>query len=101
MPCSLPYAFSQLSSTLTNAEYFASSSHWQDPPDYWQNIVWPSYLYAHSSLFLDGDVEHGKIDPSVAENIVLLEANELGMEEMVEKACKAIFKAVRVREGLE
>ena len=33
---------------------------WQDPPGYWNDIVWPAYLKAHSKMFRNNDVEHGE-----------------------------------------
>jgi len=35
-------------------------SFWQDPPGYWDNIVWPAYLKAHRKIFQNSDVEHGQ-----------------------------------------
>ena len=26
---------------------------WQDPPDYWDNIVWPAYLEAHQHMLVN------------------------------------------------
>ena len=34
-------------------------SFWQDPPGYWNDVVWPAYLKAHSKMFQNNDVEHG------------------------------------------
>ncbi|PVF94935.1 P-loop containing nucleoside triphosphate hydrolase protein [Serendipita vermifera] len=36
-------------------------SFWQDPPEYWDNIVWPAYVKAHERIFEGGDVDRGKL----------------------------------------
>ena len=33
---------------------------WQDPPFYFDQIVWPAYVEAHAGMFECGDPEHGK-----------------------------------------
>lgn len=66
----------------------------QDPPGYWDDIVWPAYLSAHRSLFLNGDVEAGPPDPDKIDGLVLLEASQLGMEDMVRKTCEVVFDRV-------
>jgi len=73
----------------------------QDPPEYWDKCVWPAYLRAHAPLFLSHDVEHGAVDPSTIEGVQLLEANELGMEAMVVRACEVIYEAVESGKGRE
>jgi hypothetical protein len=35
-------------------------SYWEDPPGYWDGIVWPAYLKAHVKMFQNDDVEHGE-----------------------------------------
>ena len=35
-------------------------SFWEDPPGYWDDIVWPAYLKAHRKMFQNNDVEHGQ-----------------------------------------
>lgn len=62
----------------------------QDPPNYWENIVWPAYVSAHAPLFLNGDVEAGQPDSKKIEGVVLLEASELKMDGMVDRACQLI-----------
>lgn len=67
----------------------------QDPPGYWDDIVWPAYLSAHRKLFLAGDVESGAPNPDAIEGLVLLEANGLSMEDMVRRACESVYDRVR------
>ncbi|BGP50396.1 ribosylnicotinamide kinase [Rhodotorula kratochvilovae] len=74
---------------------------WRDPPEYWDLCVWPAYLRAHAPLFAGGDVERGEFDPQAIEGVQLLEAKELGMEEMVVRACEAIYEAVESGVGRE
>lgn len=62
---------------------------WRDPPKYWENIVWPSYVDAHKRIFEDGDVEHGKLT-GVIEDLVLLETLEISLTEAVERSCQVI-----------
>jgi nicotinamide/nicotinate riboside kinase len=62
---------------------------WRDPPDYWENIVWPAYVDAHSRIFENGDVEHGK-PTGVIEGLVLLETLDMSMTEAVERCCQVI-----------
>jgi hypothetical protein len=59
------------------------------------NIVWPAYLSAHRPLFVKGDVENGKIDSSVIDGVELLEASELGMEDMVRRSCETVYELVK------
>lgn len=35
-------------------------SWWQDPPGYWDDIVWPAFIKAHRKMFQNNDIEHGK-----------------------------------------
>ncbi|GAA6043959.1 hypothetical protein JCM8097_004889 [Rhodosporidiobolus ruineniae] len=70
-------------------------SLWQDPPNYWDECVWPAYLRAHRPLFLNGDVEHGATDPSAIEGVDVLEAKELGMEQMVVRALERLYETVK------
>jgi nicotinamide/nicotinate riboside kinase len=66
----------------------------QDPPNYWDNIVWPAYLSAHRPIFENGNIETGPIDAAKISGVTVLEASEMGMEEMVERACGLIYEYV-------
>jgi len=35
----------------------AEGSLWRDPPQYWEQIVYPAYVRAHERMFKDGNVE--------------------------------------------
>ncbi|KAM0790659.1 hypothetical protein ACM66B_004519 [Microbotryomycetes sp. NB124-2] len=67
---------------------------WRDPPNYWDNIVWPAYLKAHKPLFVNGDVEQGQIDESVISGVELLEAKDLTMDELLSRAAQTVFDFV-------
>ncbi|KDQ28011.1 hypothetical protein PLEOSDRAFT_158119 [Pleurotus ostreatus PC15] len=71
----------------------AEGALWRDPPQYWENIVYPAYVEAHRHLFVDGDVEHGKL-ASDADKLVLLETLEMTMGNAVEKCCSVLDGAL-------
>lgn len=71
----------------------AEGALWRDPPQYWENIVYPAYVEAHRHLFVDGDVEHGKLT-SDADKLVLLETLEMTMGNAVEKCCSVLDGAL-------
>lgn len=48
--------------------YVTSESFWVDPPNYFDDIVYPSYARSHSRLFLHGDVEQD-LDPTVKKKL--------------------------------
>ncbi|RPA97127.1 P-loop containing nucleoside triphosphate hydrolase protein [Choiromyces venosus 120613-1] len=48
--------------------YATVEGYWQDPPGYWDQIVWPNYLKAHKHLFVNGDVE-GELDGEVISSL--------------------------------
>ncbi|KAI8992868.1 P-loop containing nucleoside triphosphate hydrolase protein [Trametes punicea] len=64
----------------------AEGSLWRDPPNYWEQIVWPAYVEAHQGILENGDVEHGKPNGKVP-GLVLLEGLELSMTDMVDRVC--------------
>jgi hypothetical protein len=85
---------------------------WQDPPHYFDNIVYPAYVDAHKHLFTDQDVEKGQLAPDwyrrvmgshavteeeddkVAEVFTPAEGSE-GMQEMVAKGLERIYEVAR------
>ena len=38
-------------------------SLWRDPPGYFDDIVYPAYVRAHTHVFEAGDVEQGAVSP--------------------------------------
>lgn len=75
-------------------------SVWEDPPFYFDEIVWPAYREAHARMFEGEDVEHGA--PIVASlrtqdggpvpHLSLIEAEHKPTEDVVRDACDAIYK---------
>ncbi|KAF8638020.1 hypothetical protein AX16_010652 [Volvariella volvacea WC 439] len=63
---------------------------WRDPPHYWEQIVYPAYVDAHRDLFVDGDVENGALNGNKVKGLVLLEALELSMSDMVDRCCEVL-----------
>ncbi|MBW0475715.1 hypothetical protein O181_015430 [Austropuccinia psidii MF-1] len=47
---------------LRQLYYTAEGDTWVDPPNYWDQIVWPAYLFAHQHMFQDENVETGEFD---------------------------------------
>jgi len=64
-------------------------SLWRDPPNYWEDIVYPAYLDAHKDIFVDGDVEHGSLTSTVDE-LILIESLEISMSDAVEQCCSVL-----------
>ncbi|TFK89469.1 P-loop containing nucleoside triphosphate hydrolase protein [Polyporus arcularius HHB13444] len=64
-------------------------SLWRDPPNYWEQIVWPAYVEAHEGIVENGDVEHGKSNGKVA-GLLLFDGLELSMSEMVSRVCEVL-----------
>lgn len=57
--------------------------------------MYPAYVEAHKSLFINGDVETESINEEKISGVVLLEGRDLTIEDMVDKACGAIFDQVK------
>ena len=73
---------------------------WQDPPFYFDQIVWPAYLEAHAGMFEHGDPVHGKViapendeapDGGAIQNVIVLEAGSCTKHQLALAACDAIF----------
>lgn len=73
---------------------------WEDPPFYFDEIVWPAYVEAHGRMFERGDVEHGALiqpttndtpDGGPVKEMILLEAEGYSKEEANRHACKKIL----------
>lgn len=77
---------------------------WEDPPFYFDEIVWPAYLEAHAKMFENSDVEHGALLPTSDENntdggpvkdLVLIEAEALQKEGVTDQACQAVLHGLQ------
>ncbi|KAJ3847538.1 P-loop containing nucleoside triphosphate hydrolase protein [Lentinula lateritia] len=73
----------------TAVQFDPEGSLWRDPPNYWEQIVWPAYLEANRDIFADEDVEHGGPSGKVPE-LVLIDAIEASMEELVQRCCEVL-----------
>lgn len=81
---------------------------WQDPPHYFDNIVYPAYVDAHKQLFENGDVEKGELAPDWYRRVMGREAETVeendkiaevftptegpdGMQDMVTRGLERIY----------
>lgn len=60
--------------------YVTLEGFWEDPPGYVDKIVWPNYVDAHRWMFVDGDVEGGKLDCAALEEKEVLAQRSAGDE---------------------
>ncbi|TFK25568.1 P-loop containing nucleoside triphosphate hydrolase protein [Coprinopsis marcescibilis] len=67
---------------------------WRDPPNYWEDIVYPAYVEAHRDLFIDGDVENGRLSGNKVEGLIMLETLNQTMTEAIEQSCSTIKQAL-------
>ncbi|TRM67931.1 hypothetical protein BD626DRAFT_480229 [Schizophyllum amplum] len=71
----------------------AEGSLWRDPPNYWEQIVYPAYIEAHKHLFEGGDVENGRV---TREDVTIINALEESMGNIVDHCCQALVKYIDV-----
>ncbi|KAL5524140.1 hypothetical protein ACEPAG_8313 [Sanghuangporus baumii] len=64
---------------------------WRDPPNYFDQIVYPAYIRAHTRMFIDGDFEKGSPSDFV-KGLLLIDSEKLGMDEIFEKSAELIWK---------
>ncbi|KAJ7287751.1 P-loop containing nucleoside triphosphate hydrolase protein [Mycena rebaudengoi] len=72
----------------------AEGTLWRDPPQYWEQVVYPAFVNAHREAFVGGDVEHGGPSSKVA-GLVLLESLEIEMGEAVDRCCEVISTRIK------
>ncbi|KAJ7035195.1 P-loop containing nucleoside triphosphate hydrolase protein [Mycena alexandri] len=65
---------------------YCTGTLWHDPPNYWEQIVYPAYVNANREVFESGDVEKGALNGKV-ERLVLLESLEMSIGDMVNRSC--------------
>lgn len=70
---------------------------WQDPPHYFDNIVYPAYVEAHKQLFENGDVEKGELAPDWYRRVMGREAVTTEENEKVAE----VFTPVEGAEGMQ
>ncbi|KAJ1304598.1 hypothetical protein OPQ81_005741 [Rhizoctonia solani] len=74
----------------------SEGSLWRDPPNYWEQIVYPAYLRAHKHLFKNEDVEKADLTPEYVNKLLLLHGEghgdqTLDMGQMVEASAQCIL----------
>ena len=78
----------------TQVQFNAEGSFWQDPPGYWENIVYPAYLKAHADMFIDENVESGESAGKVP-GLVVIDGERCDMAGIFDKACQAVEERLR------
>lgn len=73
-------------------QYPSDGSVWQDPPNYWEQIVWPAYVSAHNDMFEGGDVDSGKPTGDTMREMLVLENEKLTMTELINQCCEEIAR---------
>jgi nicotinamide/nicotinate riboside kinase len=69
-------------------------SLWRDPPNYWEQIVWPAYVRAHTDMLEGGDIEHGRPTEKV-KDLVLIEGLENSMDEVIDLVCDRLMHTAK------
>jgi nicotinamide/nicotinate riboside kinase len=81
--------------------YVTIEGWWEDPPGYWEKVVWPNYVKDHAFLFENKDVE-AKVKEDVVEQLgvdVMPEGMEGNMTALVEWAYEVVSQALEKRIG--
>lgn len=71
----------------------AEGAFWRDPPQYWEQIVWPAYVDAHKAMLEGGDVEKGQSNGKV-EDLQIIEGLEVSIDQMLDRVCASLQKVV-------
>lgn len=82
-----------------DADEAAAGGVWEDPPNYFDNIVYPAYVTAHAGVFQDDDVENGAVNPSSGVMLIDLPEGEEGMTKALREACATIEAAAEDGRG--
>ena len=67
---------------------------WRDPPNYWEQIVWPAYVEAHEHIFENGEIERGSPSGKV-KDLILIEGMEKSMAETIELVCSRLAEVAQ------
>ncbi|GMK56775.1 hypothetical protein CspeluHIS016_0306150 [Cutaneotrichosporon spelunceum] len=78
---------------LQHVDDAAAGTVWMDPPGYFDNIVYPAYVKAHTAVFKDGDVEEGDVLASSGVVVIHPPPGEEGMTAALDEACHALLAA--------
>lgn len=85
---------------LARANYVLEDGEvWEDPPSYFDEIVWPAYLDAHAGMFEKGDVENGAListtedsaDGGPVRSLAMIEADQLSKTEVTDTAMEVLL----------
>lgn len=79
---------------VPGAQSDPEGSFWQDPPHYWEQIVWPAYVKAHRDMLEGGDLDHGKASSKV-KDLILIDGLDQSMSEMMDRVCEQLVKSVQ------
>ncbi|KAL9047320.1 MAG: hypothetical protein Q9214_000079 [Letrouitia sp. 1 TL-2023] len=79
-----PYAVAK-ARREARAGYVTLEGWWEDPPGYFDKVVWPNYAEAYKGFFRNGDVE-GEVDEEVCgrEKVKIYSAGREGLESILE-----------------
>lgn len=66
---------------------------WRDPPNYWEQIVWPAYIEAHKHIFENGNWETGASSGNI-EDFLIIDELETGMTRAVNEVCEKMKRFV-------
>ena len=75
-------------------------SYWQDPPRYWDDIVWPAYLKAHCKMFQNNDIEHGQpLVPSLPLIRKAVTGEDTGLDQVVVDGVGTVERDAQILNG--
>ena len=66
---------------------------WRDPPNYWEQIVWPAYIEAHKHVFENGNWENGASSGDI-KDLIIIDELETGMTRAVNQVCEKLKQVV-------
>lgn len=73
--------------------YNTLEGFWEDPPGYFDNVVWPEYQRTHSKLFEEGDV-NGKLKSG--DFVDLIDDSSKTFDDIVVQAMEAVVNAAKI-----
>ncbi|KAI0344536.1 P-loop containing nucleoside triphosphate hydrolase protein [Trametopsis cervina] len=77
----------------TAAQSDPEGGFWQDPPEYWEQIVWPAYVKAHSQLLDGEDLDKAKPSGKV-QDLMIIEGLEQSIGETIDVICERLVRTV-------
>jgi nicotinamide/nicotinate riboside kinase len=65
---------------------------WQDPPRYFELLVWPAYVEQHSYLFKNGDIDSGTLtQEAFDEGLRTPKKTDMTLKETMDWAIEALL----------